>query len=63
VGATELGDRVVAVAEEDPLVELRCTLALGAVEGPAGGANTGRSRFVKWGARSSCSSALKVSIG
>ena len=33
VGAADLGDRVVAVAEEDPLVELRGALALGAVEG------------------------------
>ena len=35
VGAADLGDRVVAVAEEDALVELRRALALLGVEGPA----------------------------
>ena len=34
VRAAELGDRVVAVADEDPLVELRGALALVAVERP-----------------------------
>ena len=33
----DLGDRVVAVADEDALVEPRGALALGAVEGPATG--------------------------
>jgi hypothetical protein len=32
VGAADLGDRIVAVAEEDALVQLRRPLALGAVE-------------------------------
>ncbi len=34
VGAADLGDRVVAVADEDPLVQPRGTLALVPVEGP-----------------------------
>ena len=34
MGAAELRDRVVAVADEDALVELGGPLALGAVEGP-----------------------------
>ena len=41
VGAADLGDRVVAVAEEDALVELRGALALGAVEGPGAGLDVG----------------------
>ncbi len=42
VGAAELRDRVVAVADEDPLVELRGALALGAVEGTAPLGSVGR---------------------
>ena len=41
MGAADLGDRVVAVAEEDALVELRRALALGAVEGPPAGRDVG----------------------
>ena len=41
VGAADLGDRVVAVAEEDALVELRGALALLRVEGPAAGRRVG----------------------
>ena len=41
VGAADLGDRVVAVAEEDPLVELRRPLALLGVEGAPAGRGVG----------------------
>jgi hypothetical protein len=41
VRAAELSDRVVAVADEDALVELGGTLALGAVERPPSGGRIG----------------------